>query len=680
MMLNQSNRSNTTELGSDVKLERFTANSFCLLAICCILLLTILVYANSIQNDFTTWDDRGLVVENPAIRSLRIDNLIDIFIPERGKTYQPVRVLSYAIDYHFWQLNPVGYHLGNTILHGLSAILLFVLLTNVLNQIRGADLIESNRVISLIAALLFTVHPVNVEAVAWIASRKYGLLALFYFLSFLLFVKGSEKGRYRRIFYLLSIITYVFALLSSPFSVTLPAMLYLYDYCRKPDISFLSVLKKRFLYYIPYVLLSICQSAIIMQVVSVGRGAAVKGHYHNNPLATLAAMLSAFYDYIKNLLLPFWLNNWYVENVSFTLYDYKIALSVITILALVVVVLLRLRSGKKLALFCLAWFFITLLPVSNIIPISTKIADRYLYLPAVGLFLWFSLIFYSLTNTLFPKKGKTLITFTIVAFLVSSLSYLSMQRNKVWANTISLWSDSIGKQANNRTAHLNLGQALSEQGKLDAAMIHFREALRLSPNYAEAHNNLGSALAQQGKLELAVPHFYTALKILPGFAEAHNNLAVALARQGRLEEAAKHYSEAARLYPDSAEVHNNLAVALVSLGRVDEAVPHYFRAVELKPDYAEPYNNLGNALAQQGKLDQAIAYYSKALEIKPNYAKAHNNLGVALARQGQLDKAIARFNKALQLQSDYAQARNNLGIALQDQARIVEQLDSNSKR
>lgn len=672
-------RSNTKRTDSSISLYSLTEKKFFLLTVSCILLLIILVYANSLHNDFTNWDDRSLVVEDPAIRSLSFGNLLEMFTPQPGKTYQPVRVLSYAIDYHFWKLNPVGYHLGNTILHGLSAILLYLLLTGVLNQIRGEDEVGSNRMISFITALLFTVHPVNVEAVAWIASRKYGLLSFFYFLSFFLFVKNSEEGKYRPMYYILSIITYVFALLSSPFSVTLPAMLFLYDYCRKPDINFLSVLKKRFLYYIPYVLLSISQSVIIMQVVSVGRGAAVKGHYHNNPLATLAAMLSAFYGYIKNLILPLWLNNWYVENVSFTLCNYKIAFSVITILALVVVVLVRLRSGKKLALFCLAWFFITLLPVSNIIPISTKIADRYLYLPAVGLFLWFSLILYSLTNTLLPKKGKILITFTIVAFLISSLSYLSMQRNKVWANTITLWSDSIGKQANNRTAHLNLGQALSEQGKLNEAMIHFREALRLSPNYAEAHNNLGSALAQQGKLELAVPHFYTALKILPDFAEAHNNLAVALARQGRLEEAAKHYSEAARLYPDSAEVHNNLAVALVGLGRVDEAVPHYFRAVELKPDYAEAYNNLGNALAQKGKLDQAIAYYSKALEIKPNYAKAHNNLGVAWARLGEFDKAIARFNKALQLQPDYAQARNNLGIALQDQARIVEQLDSNSK-
>jgi Flp pilus assembly protein TadD len=645
-------RSNTRRTDSSISLYSLTEKKFFLLTVSCVLLLIILVYANSLQNDFTNWDDRGLVVEDPAIRSLSFANLLEMFTPRPGKTYQPVRVLSYAIDYHFWQLNPVGYHLGNTILHGLSAILLYLLLTAVLNQIRGEDEVGSNRMISFITAVLFTVHPVNVEAVAWIASRKYGLLSVFYFLSFFLFVKDSEEGKYRPMYYILSIITYVFALLSSPFSVTLPAMLYLYDYCRKPEINFLSVLKKRFLYYIPYVLLSISQSVIIMQVVSVGRGAAVKGHYHNNPFATLAVMLSAFYGYMKNLLLPLWLNNWYVENVSFTLSSYKIAISVITILALIAFVLVRLRSGEKLA---------------------TKIADRYLYLPAVGLFLWFSLILYSLTNTLFPKKGKTLITFTIVAFLVSSLSYLSMQRNKVWANTITLWSDSIDKQANNRTAHLNLGQALSEQGRLNEAMIHFREALRLSPNYAEAHNNLGSALAQQGKLELAIPHFYTSLKILPDFAEAHNNLAVALARQGRLEEAAKHYSEAARLYPDSAEVHNNLAVALVSLGRVDEAIPHYVRAVELKPDYAEAYNNLGNAL------DQAIAYYSEALEIKPKYAKAHNNLGVAWARLGELDQAIARFNKALQLQPDYTQARNNLAIALQDQARIVEQLDSNSK-
>ena len=177
-------RSNTKRTDSSISLYSLTEKKFFLLTVSCVLLLIILVYANSLQNDFTNWDDRSLVVEDPAIRSLSFGNLLEMFTPQPGKTYQPVRVLSYAIDYHFWKLNPVGYHLGNTILHGLSAILLYLLLTGVLNQIRGEDEAGSNRMISFITALLFTVHPINVEAVAWIASRKYGLLSFFIFFHF----------------------------------------------------------------------------------------------------------------------------------------------------------------------------------------------------------------------------------------------------------------------------------------------------------------------------------------------------------------------------------------------------------------------------------------------------------------------------------------------------------------
>jgi len=665
-------RSNTKRTDSSISRHSLTEKKFFLLTVSCILLLIILVYANSLQNDFTNWDDRSLVVEDPAIRSLSFGNLIDLFTPRPGKTYQPVRVLSYAIDYHFWKLNPVGYHLGNTILHGLSAIFLYLLLTGVLKQICGEHHVESNRLISFIAVLLFTVHPVNVEAVAWIASRKYGLLAFFYFLSFLLFVKTSAKEEYRLRYYVLSIITYTLALLSSPFSVTLPALLYLYDYCRYPDPNFLSVLKERFLYYVPYCVLSITQFIILMNVLSVGRGASVKSHYMGNPVYTLLTMLRAFYDYGRNLLLPLWLNNWYLDRISTSFLEYKIIISISVILLLVAVLVLQVRAGKKLTLFCFGWFFITLLPVSNIIPISTKIADRYLYLPAVGLFLWFSFILLGLTSAWFPKRLKTIVTFTVVVVLVSSFSYLSIQRNKVWANTITLWTDSLTKQPNNRTAHLNLGQALAELGRIEEATDHFRQALQLSPNYAEAHNNMGNALVQQGRLDLAVSHFYEALRILPNFAEAHNNLAVALARQGRFEQATKHYSEAARLNPESAEVVNNLAVALANLGRIDEAISHYYKAVALEPDYAEPHNNLGNALANQGKLAEAIVHYSRALEIKPGYAKAHNNLGVALARQGKLDEAIAHFSEALRLKPEFLQARNNLALALQEAGKLDE--------
>ncbi|MBW1981220.1 MAG: tetratricopeptide repeat protein [Deltaproteobacteria bacterium] len=652
-------------MASSISFKSISEKKFFIFAVLLILVSTAIVYGNSLHNDFTNWDDTELVVKNVSIRSLDSKNIVKIFTPKKGKTYQPVRVLSYAIDYRLWNLNPLGYHISNTALHGLSAIILYLLLTAVLKRLRGEEYDGSNRMVALCTALLFVMHPVNVEAVAWISSRKYVLLALFYILAFYLYVE-AEREKTSFSCYILSIVVYLLALLSSPFSVTLPAVLYLYDYCRHTDLNFFYILRKKFLYYLPYLFLSIVQTILLLNLVATGTGAAIKSHYHNNPLYTLLLMLWALYDYFRNMLLPFWLNNWYLENISYDFPVYKIIIAACILLSLIIYVTVRPKKWQRLPLFCFGWFFITLLPVTNIIPISTKIADRYLYLPGIGLFLWFSLI---LENFLYTHPAKRLRTFavsTAAVILLTSLSYLSIERNKVWQNSVSLWSDSLSKTPNNRTAHLNLGQALGDEGRLEEAMAHYQEALRLYPNYAEAHNNLANALLQQGKLDQAIAHFNKALQLLPGFAEAHNNLAVALLQQGKIKQATEHYYAAVQLNPESAQAHNNLGVLLEHTGQLQQAITHYAKAIEIDPEYAEAYNNLGNVLSRKGNLGAAVAAYAKALALKPNYAKAHNNLGVALARQGKLEQAISHFQQALHLKPEFAQARKNLAIAREE--------------
>jgi len=591
------------------------------------------VYANSIHNDFTNWDDLSLVVENPAIRSLSIDNLIDIFTPKAGKTYQPVRVLSYAIDYYLWKLNPLGYHLGNIALHGFSAVILYLLLASLLNQMRSESSFESNRIIALLASLLFAVHPVNVEAVTWISSRKYGLLAFFYFSSLYFYIKNAEKGRYHRIYYALSIVSYVLSLLSSPFSVTLPAILFLYDYCSIRDINLYNIIKSRLLSYLPYVVLSISQFIILWNsfTTTPGPEPAIKSHEMNSIFYTFLTMLRVLYDYIKNLIFPFWLNNMYVDHPSTSLLEYKVILSLLVILLLLGILFFQVRADNKVNLFCLGWFVLTWLPVSNIIPISTKMADRYLYLPAVGLFLLFSLSVYNTSHRWFSRKAKQLVAVPLIAFLVFSLSYLSIDRNRVWANSQTLWEDSLRKAPAYWVPHMNLGLTMAQQGMIEEAISYYRESLRLNPNSVHTHNNLGVVLLERGQIGDAIGHYVAAL----------------------------------RLKSDYAETYNNLGVALFRLGDFDKAIAHYREALRLDPDFGKAHNNLGNALAEQGRFAEAISHYSKALETKAHYPEAHNNLGAALAQQGKLNEAIIQFESALRLKPDYAQARANLRTAMQ---------------
>ena len=701
-MVDQSKDIPSTEVEEDFSQDMLCGSSGAeklhFLSVMFIVLLTLVVYANSLKNDFINWDDPGLVIENTSIRSLSLDNIINIFTPQTGRTYQPVRVLSYAIDYYFWQLNPIGYHLVNTLLHILSTIILYLLLTNVLNQIRGDTFRDSNGTIALFAALLFAIHPVNVEAVAWIASRKYVLLAFFYFLSFYFYTKSSAEKQHSILPYLLSILTCILALLSSPFAVTLPGLLILYDYCRFHDMFPGKHIKERLLYYTPYISLTLIQCIILANVLSTGPDPTVKQHYFSNPLYTLLTMLRVLYDYTKNLLFPFWLNNRYVDYISTSFFEYKIIISCCVITFLVILLFIQVKKGEKIALFCIGWFFITWLPVSNIIPISTTMADRYLYLPGIGLFLGFSLLVHKVLARFFGKIFLPVMITSLI--LIFSLSFLTIQRNKVWANSLSLWEDSLSKAPNSPIAHKNLADALEERGRRDEAIEHYLEALHLKPDYAQAHNNFGLALASEGKYEEAIDHYHRALLIKNEYASAHNNLALALLHTGKIEEATRHlyaavllkldwaeahsnlgnvlftqgrfneavteYMEALRLNSNQAGIHHNLAMALSRLGKIEEAIEHFFEVVRLQPNSASAHNDLGVALASTGNLQGAIEHYAKALEIQPDYAEAHNNMGVALAGQGMLEEAIVHFSEAVKLKPDYVQARHNLELALEE--------------
>ena len=617
-----------------------TRSKLRLLSVCLILLLTALIYANAIHNDFTNWDDLGLVVENPAIRSLSIDNLKEIFTPKPGKTFQPVRVLSYAFDYHFWELNPIGYHLGNIALHGFSAVLLYLLLANLLPQIRPESSAESNWLIALFTSLLFVVHPVNVEAVTWISSRKYGLLAFFYFSSFYFYIKFSEKGQYRRIYYLLSIGSYVLSLLSSPFSITLPAILFLYDYCRIQGSNLYSIIKLRLLSYIPYIILSISQFFIFLHSITTtpGPSPAIKSHEMGNIYYTFLTMLRVIYDYIRNLLFPFWLNNMYIDRTSTSILEYKVIISMLVIFLLMTILFFQVRADNKVNLFCLGWFVVTWLPVSNIIPISTKIADRYLYLPAVGLFLLFSVSLVKLSHGGFSKNVRRFTMYPLVVFLICTLAYLSIERNRVWANSETLWNDSLRKAPEYWVPYLNLGLVKAQQGKIDQATDYYYKALELNPNSVHIHNDLGVALLEQGKVDEAVNHYMTALSLKSDFAETYNNLGVALFKLGELDRAISYYREALRFDPEFGKAHNNLGNALIKKGNLDEAIVHYSKALASKAHYPEAQNNMGVALAQQGKLNEAIDYFREPLRLKPDYPQARANLDLALQMAGNPPK------------------------------------------
>lgn len=686
-------------------LRSFVSRHPSLAAGCLIMVFTFAVYANSLGNQFTNWDDPGLVLDNPSLRSLAPQNVLDIFTPRAGATYQPVRVLSYAIDYHLWKLNPLGYHLGNTLLHGLSALLLYGIFLRLLRGDEEGDR-ESAQVVSLTSALIFVVHPVNVEAVTWIASRKYGLLGLFCCLSLYLYLKSANGTKRHMGYYSLSVVAYILALLASPLSVTLPGLLWLCDYYREKKLTLFSIIRKNYLYYLPYGVLAIAQFITLRQVLSGGPEPAIKSHFLNNPAYTLLTMLRVLFDYIKNLILPLWLNNRYIDRFSINIFEYKIIVTLIVLLLVGVRLFRCPRSNHRLMALCLGWFFLTLSPALNILPISTTMADRYLYVPAIGLFLGFSFWLYKSVRLRFAHRFNMVTYVSIVSLVLLAFSYLTIQRNRVWANSQTLWEDSLRQAPNSYLAHLNLGDVFHQQGKLDEAITHYLEALRLDPDGHKAHNGLGVALAARGDFVKALEHYDRALEIKPGYAEAlsnrgitlaalgkyseafdccsaalrlrpdwpegHANIGNILAAQGNFSKAVEHYSEGLRLMPYSAQLHNNLAVVLARQGRLEGARDHYLEALRLEPTSPQIHNNLGVTLAGLGDLEGAVKHYLRALELAPHYVQVENNLGDVLARLGKLEEAKAHLSRALEMDPAYAEAHNNLGVVLAQQGKLDE--------
>ncbi len=221
-------------------------------------------------------------------------------------------------------------------------------------------------------------------------------------------------------------------------------------------------------------------------------------------------------------------------------------------------------------------------------------------------------------------------------------------------------------------AHANLGNALWQVGRIPEAIEHFEQVVRIEPDLAEAHNNLGAALAQTGKIEEAIAHFEQALRVNPDFANAHYSLGLALARLGRMPDAVGHWEQALRINPDYAEAHYSMGIVLEQAGRVTEARGHYEQALRIKPDYAEAHENLGNILLQEGKISDAIGHYEQALRSKPDSAEAHYNWGLALARLGRLPDAVGHWEQALRIKPDYAEVHCALGMASEQTGKVRE--------
>ncbi|MGD8695130.1 MAG: tetratricopeptide repeat protein [Syntrophobacterales bacterium] len=594
-----------------------------------LIFVTLVVFHQLPSHDFINLDDDILVYENPHVHAgLNKEGIAWAFTTFEAYNYHPLTWLSHMLDCELFGLRPGMHHLTNLLFHLMNtALLLFVL-----RRMTGA-LWRSGFV-----AALFALHPLHVESVAWVAERKDLLSAFFWFLSIWAYARYTERPGLNR--YLPVLLFFSLGLLAKPMVVTLPFVLLLLDFWplgrtqfhqagtdNRPLQQKVSVFR---LVWEKIPLFALAAISIVVTFAAQQQGGALKS-LEAFPLTTrIANALISYLSYIGKMIWPHNLAVYYPHSGSIPVW--QAAGAGLTLICVTVLVIWTARKRPYLAVGWL-WYLGTLVPVIGLVQVGSQaMADRYTYLPLVGLFIALAWGVPCLFAGWRHRQSMLAILATIVLVSFTVCTWLQLRH---WQNSITLFQHTLQVTTNNHFAHNNLGVALAQDGRLNEAISHYSEALRLKPGAFEVHNNLANALAAQGSVDEAIQHYFEALRLEPDYDKAHNNLGNVLAGTGRGEEAIIHYSEAIKINPDYAGAHYNLANALAAQGSVDEAIQHYFEALRILPDWAGAHNNLGVSLEKSGKLKEAIAHYHEALRIRPDYAKARNNLERALRLMGE---------------------------------------------
>jgi len=674
------------------------------LGVCSLLVGAVfLVFGQTFWHGFINFDDDLYVYNNPhVVTGLKWENVGWAFTHSYVANWHPLTWLSHMLDCQLYGLNAGGHHLTSVLLHTATAILLFL----ALRRMTGTPWP------SAFVAAVFAIHPLRVESVAWISERKDVLSGFFFMLTLLMYARYAEQSKIQNpkpmVYYGLTLVFFAMGLMSKPMVVTLPFVLLLLDYW---PLQRFTNHDSRFKLWplvrekIPLFLLAGISCGVVF-VAQKSAGAVIT--LENVPLsARVSNALVSCGIYAGQMLWPENLAVFYPYNLKAPIW---LAASAGTVLFLATLIAIQQARRLPYLLVGWLWYLGMLMPVIGIVQVGVQShADRYTYLPQIGLYL---MVAWTLKDLSATWRYRRQLLSVAAVIIMSALMVCASIQTSYWRNGESLWTHSLACIPS-AVAHDHMGTALISDGLLDQATKHFQSALEIMPRYPEAQNHLGVALFQKERMDEAIYHFQKALEIRPTYAEASYNLGSVLLKKGRLNEAAEQYQRSIQLKPDYAEACYELGNLLAKQNRFDEAIGHYQKAIQFKPDYAEAYYNLGVGLAALGRSSEAIEKYQKAMQInssypeaaynlaqllaaqgdsaeavldyektvrlKPDWADAHNNLANLLAAQGRLDEAIDHYQKALQLNPNQAQADYNLGVALALQGRLVEAVNHYQK-
>lgn len=645
-----------------------------IISLCALIaVLTWIVFGQTLRHEFVNFDDDAYVCENPAVRQgLTVAGAAWAFGHVVASNWHPLTILSHMADCQFYGLQAGGHHFTSLLLQMLTAILLFLVLRGMTNVVWP----------SFFVAAVFAVHPLRAESVAWVSERKDVLSGFFFMLTLAAYVRYA-RGPRSAARYLAVLILFALGLMSKPMLVTLPAVLLLLDYwplgritgsgaltgeSKKENanpsnkISRASALWEK----VPLFLMSaaICVTTLLTQD-------AVRRASEAIPLSMrLGNAIVSGAVYVRQLFYPVNLAAFYpfpAKGMQFL----AVAGSAL-FLAGITWACLHWRRKCPWLLTGWLWYLVMLSPVIGLVQVGAQAhADRYTYLPEIGLCLGLTWAIVELTA---KWENRRMLLGVGGGIILAALVVTARAQTAYWRDSETLWNHALACTTGNAVAESNLANDLLRQNRLDDAITHARAAVEIKPDYVDALNCLGYALFEGGRVDEAISRLQEALKSMPDFAAAHNNLGLALRQKGRLDEAIVEFRAALKTHPEAADSHSNLGIVLLQTGQPEAAVAEYNKAVELSPDFIGANNNLAWLLATCPKA--GVRNGLRAIQLAEHANQLSNSgnlvilrtLAAAYAEGGRFPEAIQTAGRALKLATTegksawVAALRSDLGL------------------
>lgn len=556
-----------------------------------ILFAALSVNINTLWNGFV-YDDKFQILKNRWITD--IGYVPDIFSQKvwgfsavgSPNYYRPMMHLIYMIGYSLFGPKAWGFHLINLLLHCGVSLLVFLVVSRLL-QDDETTMSAPALSVPLIAGLLFAVHPIHAEAVAWIAGVPEISFTLFSLLSFYFFLRGRAGCRRSLI---ASLVSFFLATLSKETGFTLLIIFFAYDWTfRKSSDSIAPLLKRHFAY------LAAAGLSLLMRVHALGGLSPGKFHQELGLYHIVMNVFPLFGRYLTKLLVPSNPGGFYVFNPITSIVNIPALLSLAGTVAFAALVV---RTARRDRVFFTGLLFIAvpLVPSFYIRAIAQPFAERYLYLPSFGFVLVASLLIVRWTT----RFGTGVPRLIIVSALIAVHSFQTIEGNAIWRDSYRFWSNAVSKAPGSFIAHLGLGNALLEdKGLTDDAIKEYETALSLSPENADIRDNLGYAFFRKGQIDRAVREYETALTINPRHTDARCNLGLALFTLGDTEEALAQYREASREDPSFSDAHHYMGIAYERQNRIDLAIREFEDSVRLEPANKDYRHDLARAYARR---------------------------------------------------------------------------------